>query len=113
MPAACAGVLGENANAAATRKLVIRVRYSIVSKATQSPWAAQTLFVWRWRTASQMRQRDAAKNAGGGVRTHTILRSLAFESSASASSATPASRMKLQNGSLSSCANRYIWTCTE
>jgi hypothetical protein len=31
-----------------------------------------------------------AIDAGGGARTHTILRSLDFESSASASSATPA-----------------------
>src|SRR5947208_2971216 len=31
--------------------------------------------------------------AGGGARTHTILRSLDFESSASASSATPAKRI--------------------
>jgi hypothetical protein len=30
------------------------------------------------------------RSAGGGARTHTILRSLDFESSASASSATPA-----------------------
>ena len=35
---------------------------------------------------------DAAETAGGGDRTHTILRSLDFESSASASSATPARR---------------------
>ena len=32
--------------------------------------------------------------AGGGARTHTILRSLDFESSASASSATPAAGME-------------------
>ena len=31
--------------------------------------------------------------AGGGARTHTILRSLDFESSASANSATPASQV--------------------
>jgi hypothetical protein len=35
---------------------------------------------------------EPAENAGGGDRTHTILRSLDFESSASASSATPARR---------------------
>src|SRR5437016_2460056 len=34
----------------------------------------------------------SGENAGGGDRTHTILRSLDFESSASASSATPARR---------------------
>ena len=34
----------------------------------------------------------AQENAGGGDRTHTILRSLDFESSASASSATPAAK---------------------
>jgi hypothetical protein len=33
---------------------------------------------------------ETVENAGGGDRTHTILRSLDFESSASASSATPA-----------------------
>src|SRR5258708_39051688 len=37
--------------------------------------------------------RDSVRRcAGGGARTHTILRSLDFESSASANSATPASR---------------------
>ena len=35
-------------------------------------------------------QRSDKKTAGGGARTHTILRSLDFESSASANSATPA-----------------------
>ena len=33
MPEACAGVLGEKANAAAARKLLITVRYSIVNLA--------------------------------------------------------------------------------
>jgi hypothetical protein len=37
---------------------------------------------------------NAHANAGGGARTHTILRSLDFESSASASSATPAAGME-------------------
>src|SRR5437667_5106120 len=45
--------------------------------------------------------RDASQSdvllglAGGGARTHTILRSLDFESSASANSATPAFTLKL------------------
>ncbi len=43
------------------------------------------------------------KTAGGGARTHTILRSLDFESSASANSATPARRsLKLRNQKRSS-----------
>src|SRR4029077_7910354 len=47
--------------------------------------------------------------AGGGARTHTILRSLDFESSASASSATPAKRIvKLRCQRRSSRASNEI-----
>jgi hypothetical protein len=53
---------------------------------------------------------DAAENAGGGDRTHTILRSLDFESSASASSATPAKGIKLQKRSRSSSIRRRVRT---
>jgi hypothetical protein len=45
MPEACAGVLGAKANAAATRKLLITVRYSIVNKGSQSRKVAQILFL--------------------------------------------------------------------
>src|ERR1700720_2416242 len=43
-------------------------------------------------------KRRSTGNAGGGARTHTILRSLDFESSASASSATPAAGKKVRAG---------------
>ena len=49
--------------------------------------------------------------AGGGARTHTILRSLDFESSASASSATPAAIKageKLQTPGESSSASDQV-----
>src|SRR6266403_88346 len=47
--------------------------------------------------------------AGGGARTHTILRSLDFESSASASSATPAQRtVKLRSSRRSSSASDEV-----
>src|SRR5437588_11895228 len=47
--------------------------------------------------------------AGGGARTYTILRSLDFESSASASSATPAKRIvKLRRQRQSSSASNEI-----
>src|SRR5437764_6258719 len=46
----------------------------------------------RARLRSRFRSPLFARTAGGGDRTHTILRSLDFESSASASSATPARR---------------------
>jgi hypothetical protein len=47
--------------------------------------------------------------AGGGARTHTILRSLDFESSASANSATPAKRIvKLRRQRRSSSASNEI-----
>ena len=58
------------------------------------------------------------KIAGGGARTHTILRSLDFESSASASSATPAQGiLKLRRPRLSSsvrcgengCVAKVTW----
>ena len=46
--------------------------------------------------------------AGGGARTHTILRSLDFESSASASSATPAQGiLKLRSPRRSSSASEH------
>src|SRR2546423_9411634 len=52
---------------------------------------------WGYRAAVRNRVPEAdldllvgGRIAGGGARTHTILRSLDFESSASASSATPA-----------------------
>src|SRR6476620_1633236 len=47
-----------------------------------------------WRKPSDGKGAETApveRSAGGGDRTHTILRSLDFESSASANSATPAS----------------------
>ena len=51
----------------------------------------------------------AGTTAGGGARTHTILRSLDFESSASASSATPAKRIvKLRRQRRSSSASNEI-----
>src|SRR6266404_2341815 len=47
--------------------------------------------------------------AGGGARTHTILRSLDFESSASANSATPAQRtVKLRSSRRSSSASDKV-----
>ncbi len=46
------------------------------------------------RETSNAEYPTSNRNAGGGARTHTILRSLDFESSASASSATPARRGK-------------------
>src|SRR5436309_8834174 len=59
--------------------------------------------------------RDASQSdvllglAGGGARTHTILRSLDFESSASANSATPASRkLKLRSWRHTSSAPNKI-----
>ena len=59
--------------------------------------------------------RDASQSdvllglAGGGARTHTILRSLDFESSASANSATPAKRIgKLRSPGRSSSAYNDI-----
>ena len=49
------------------------------------------------------------ESAGGGARTHTILRSLDFESSASASSATPAAGIgKVASAGGSSSASRKI-----
>ena len=51
----------------------------------------------------------AGTTAGGGARTHTILRSLDFESSASANSATPAKRIvKLRRQRRSSSASNEI-----
>src|SRR5437773_2278029 len=50
------------------------------------------LMMRRARLRSRFRSPLFAQAAGGGDRTHTILRSLDFESSASASSATPARR---------------------
>ena len=64
-------------------------------------------WIWQWV--------KIRKNAGGGNRTHTLLRELDFESSASASSATPAmgsiilpqsfSRKWLQPASITESAN--------
>jgi hypothetical protein len=48
----------------------------------------------RQERTGHLRRRSGQGGAGGGARTHTILRSLDFESSASASSATPARREK-------------------
>src|SRR5581483_423831 len=52
-------------------------------------------FSWaEYTTARENIQTARNGSAGGGARTHTILRSLDFESSASASSATPAFRQR-------------------
>src|SRR5216110_3708033 len=63
----------------------------------------------RARLRSRFRSPLFARTAGGGDRTHTILRSLDFESSASASSATPAKgTVKLRSSRRSSSASNEV-----
>src|SRR5438094_5697051 len=62
----------------------------------------------RARLRSRFRSPLFARTAGGGAPTHTILRSLDFESSASASSATPAHGiLKLRSPRRSSSASEH------
>src|SRR6266576_6734023 len=57
---------------------------------------------------------DSARSAGGGARTHTALRPLDFESSASANSATPALGGKtIRNSRISSTSSRCRVRCPQ
>jgi hypothetical protein len=77
---------------------------SEVEASLDFPWL-HTNALMRVKRRTPNIQRSMKKIAGGGARTHTILRSLDFESSASANSATPAFRklkLRIQEPSSSS-----------
>src|SRR5438132_63943 len=58
MPEACAGVLGAKANAAATRKLLTTVRYSIVKSTYPKLVGHANSICFRWRAASPREKAD-------------------------------------------------------
>jgi hypothetical protein len=73
-------------------KLLVNSSWKVMCSMRKSDYEALIESLYFGMVLPRGNGMDAAENAGGGDRTHTILRSLDFESSASASSATPARR---------------------